>query len=42
MQRTRTVHRINYPKLAFYVYVLVMMAFIITNAAAKFAFLMRG
>lgn len=42
MQRTKTVRRVNYPKLAFYVYVLAMMTFIITNAAAKFAFMMRG
>ena len=42
MRRTRTVRRVNYSAAAFYVYVLAMLVFIITNAAAKFAFLTRG
>ncbi len=42
MQKTRTVRRLNYPKLAFFVWTLAMITFVITNAAAKFAFLMRG
>lgn len=42
MQRSRTVRHLNYSRLAFFVWSLAMLAFIITNAAAKFAFLMRG
>lgn len=42
MQRTKTVRRLNYSRLAFFVWVLAMLTFVITNAAAKFAFLMRG
>ena len=41
MRRTRTVRRVNYAAAAFYVYVLAMLVFIITNAAAKFAALGR-
>ena len=42
MQRTKTIRRLNYSRLAFFVWILAMLAFIITNAIAKFAFLMRG
>lgn len=41
MRRTRVVKRFNYAKAAFYVYLLAMIAFIMTNAAAKFAALNR-
>lgn len=37
--RTRTVKRFNYAKAAFYVYLLTMIMFVATNAAAKFAFI---
>lgn len=39
MRRTRTVRRLNYKAAAFYVWVLAMMAFVVSNAAAKFAFM---
>lgn len=41
MRRTRVVKRFNYAKAAFYVYLLAMIAFVMTNAAAKFAALNR-
>ena len=37
--RTKTVKRFNYAKAAFYVYLLTMIMFVATNAAAKFAFI---
>lgn len=37
--RTKTVKRFNYTKAAFYVYLLAMIMFVATNAAAKFAFI---
>ena len=39
MRRTRTVRRLNYKAAAFYAWVLAMFTFVITNAAAKFAFM---
>ena len=39
MRTTRTVKRFNYAKAAFYVYLLAMIMFVATNAAAKFAFI---
>lgn len=39
--RTRKVRRFNYQLAAFYVWALALLAFVVTNAAAKFAF-MRG
>ena len=41
MRITRTVKRFNYVKAAFYVYLLAMITFVATNAAAKFAALGR-
>lgn len=37
MRTTRTVKRLNYARAAFCVYLLAMIAFVMTNAAAKFA-----
>ena len=37
MRTTRTVKRFNYARAAFYVYLLAMIIFVMTNAAAKFA-----
>ena len=37
MRTTRTVKRLNYARAAFYVYMLAMIVFVMTNAAAKFA-----
>lgn len=37
MRTTRTVKRLNYARAAFYVYLLAMITFVMTNAAAKFA-----
>lgn len=37
MRKTRTVRRINYPMLTFYVVMLAMVACMITNAAIKIA-----
>ena len=37
MRTTRTVKRLNYARAAFYVYLLAMIVFVMTNAAAKFA-----
>ncbi|MFR6370401.1 MAG: hypothetical protein ACLUUD_02445 [Phascolarctobacterium succinatutens] len=37
--RVKTVKRFNYAKAAFYVYLLAMIMFVATNAAAKFAFI---
>lgn len=36
MRTTRTVKRLNYARAAFYVYLLAMIAFVMTNAAVKF------
>ena len=41
MRTTRTVKRFNYAREAFYVYLLAMIIFVMTNAAAKFAALNR-
>lgn len=41
MRTTRTVKHLNYARAAFYVYLLAMIAFVMTNAAAKFAALNR-
>ncbi|WP_304158930.1 hypothetical protein [Phascolarctobacterium succinatutens] len=37
MRTTRTVKRFNYAKAAFYVYLLAMIIFVATNAAAKYS-----
>ena len=37
MRTTRTVKCLNYARAAFYVYLLAMIVFVMTNAAAKFA-----
>ena len=37
MRTTRTVKRLNYARAAFYVYLLAMIVFVMTNAASKFA-----
>lgn len=42
MRKTRTVRRVNYPLLTFYVWALAAVAFVATNAVAKFAFMTRG
>lgn len=36
MRITRTVKRLNYARAAFYVYLLAMIAFVMTNAVVKF------
>lgn len=41
MRTTRTVKRLNYARATFYVYLLAMIIFVATNAAAKFAALNR-